>query len=286
MVRVLSEEAGGGPYLVNRPNMNGATVTRKLTLHVTTKGIPRELGGGRVRLLSLASLITNARFENRFRDEVGKLISRVGRGNGVVLFVSRIRDLINANSGRNAVGTTGVLGPTLSENRIRIVNTAAFGRCEGCVRGSSTLREEFRPMGINRPAVTRSVSIVTNMGNCCRTRRHMVISSSVIHGAIILSRECVASHFLPSGTVSLLSRDYTYTTLHGGDVRHRSGLRSRERGLLVEGSTLAGTSRMGCRRLTRIGADLTEVSDSLGRVSPRALISGIARRSVTGMVRL
>ncbi len=287
-VRVLSHHSGGGPYLVNRPNINGATVTRKLTLRVTEKRTPTHLLSGRVRLLSLAKLITNARFEKRFRDHMGNLMDRIGRTNGVVLFVSRVRGLINTNSStRNSVGTTGVLGPTLSHNRVRIVNTAAFGRCEGCVRGSTTLRQEFRPMAIRRPSLTRARGVLVNIGKCCRNFRGMAVPSDVIGGTMVLSRECIASECLPSGTVSLLSRTYTYTDLTGATISRLCGtgggitrcsvvlrgLRTSIRGPSCRGRTLTEIRLRGCGTLT----------GRLYRTATAAIMDSV---SVTGIVRL
>lgn len=207
IVRVLSHHAGGGPILVNRPNMNGATITRKLTLRVTGNGIPRVLGSGQIIDLSLANVMTNTGCENSFRREVGTTVSRIGGSGGAVLFVSRLRAVINTNTTRNDTSTTGVLGPSLTENSFRIVNTAALGRCEGCVRGSTTLRHHFRPMGINRPAPRRTMRVLGNLHSDCRTRRGIGVASRTVGTTMALSSECVTSHCLPSGTVSLVSRN-------------------------------------------------------------------------------
>lgn len=290
-VRVLYHEAGGGPYLVNRPKMKGATITRNLTVGVTGNRIPTGLTSGRVCLLSLATLITNARFENRFRNEVGNLISRIGDRKGVVLFVSRIRGLINAKSDRNAVGTTGVLGPTLSENRVRIVNTAAFGRCEGCVRGSTTLRHHFRPVGVRRPSIRSTCEVLLNVGTCCRGCRGIRVDSDLICGTMAVSRECVASECLPSGTVSLLSRTYAYTGLHGPTVsRCRLGL-GRGGSLLREVSTLSRPSpsrgrRVSCRLVSGLGTRAVGLSKILPSLTRGTGSGRIIRTSLTGIISL
>lgn len=261
ILRVLSHHAGGGPVLVNRPNANGATVIRKLTRHVIHNSIPRGLGGGRLCSLSVNTLITNTGCGNRFRRHLGDIVGRMaGTGNRVVLFVSRVRALMNTNNNRNTVSTTGVLGPTLTHNRLETVNTAALGRCRGCFRGSGTLRHQFRAIVIGRPSRMSTVDVLHNVGRHCRGRRGIHVRSSTYVTTIGLSRECVSSEFLPSGTVSLVSR--TTTGLHVrhssiprrlSRVAHRLGrLRVRHRTVGHRGS------RPGVRRLsgrvTRLGS--------------------------------
>lgn len=210
MLRVLDQEAGGGPVLVNRPNANGATVIRKLTRHVLQKSMPRGLGGGRICSLSVNTLITNTGCGNRFRRHLGSMIGRIGGSrNSVVLFVSRVRALMNTKGNRNTVSTTGVLGPTLTHNRLHSVNTAALSRCRGCFRGSGTLRHHFRVMRMSRPSGLDAVSVLHKLGRHCRGRRRIHVGSSTVVTTIRLDDHCVASHFLPSGTVSLVSRTTT-----------------------------------------------------------------------------
>ncbi len=206
IVRVLYHHAGGGPYLINRPNINGATVVRKLTRRVYSNGIPRVLRSGQVFDLSLANVITNAGCHNSFRRQVGTIVSRIAGSRGVILFVSRVRAVVNTNSTRKSASTTGVLGPSLTHNRFRLVNTAALARCHGGVRGSSTLRHHFRPMAMGRPSRRSDVLVLGNVHSGCRTRRGIAVASRTVATTIGLSSHCVASHFLPSGTVSLVSR--------------------------------------------------------------------------------
>lgn len=213
MLRVLDHHAGGGPVLVNRPNANGATVMRNLTRHVLENSMPRGLESGRMCSLSVNTLMTNTGCGNRFRRQLGSIIGRmVGSRKGVVLFVSRVRALINTKGNRNTVSTTGVLGPTLTHKRLHTVNTAALSRCRGCFRGSGTLRHHFRVMRISRPSALDAVSVLHKLGRHCRGRRRMHVGSSTVVTTMRLDDHCVASHFLPSGTVSLVSR--TTTGLH------------------------------------------------------------------------
>lgn len=126
VVSVLTHHHGGGPVIINRTNINGATVIRNLTSHVTTNRIPRILGNIRLLSLSVNLLRTNTDIGNRFRHHLGNIVSRIGTSPGpVVVFVSRTRALVNTNNGTNNSSTTGLLGPTLTHNRLHAVTTAA-----------------------------------------------------------------------------------------------------------------------------------------------------------------
>lgn len=261
MLRVLDHHAGGGPVLVNRPNINGATVTRKLTRHVIQNSMPRGLGSGRVFSLSVKTLITKTGCGNRFRRHLGTMINRIaGSSKRVVLFVSRVRALINTNGNRNTVSTTGVLGPTLTHNRLHSVNTAALSRCRGCFRGSGTLRHHFRVIVISRPGRLSTVSVLHNLGRGCRGRRGIHVGSSTVVTTIRLSAQCVASQFLPSGTVSLVSRTTTHLHLRVSSIprslsrisHHVGRLRVRHRTVGHRGSG-KGLRRLG-GRVTSLGS--------------------------------
>lgn len=229
LVRVLKEEGGGGPMLVNRPNINGDTVMRKLTRVVTGNSRDSLFFGGQMLDLSVANVITNAGCENRFRRHVGNIVGRLRGGPGVVIFVSRVRALVNTNNTRKDVSTTGVVGPTLTHNFVRYVKTAALGRCHGDVRGSNTLRHEFRGV-VMRPAATRrALRVLRGVGRGCRRRRGIDCASRTLGTYMGLTSECVRSHSFPSGTVSIVSR--TNTRVRVGDtaipsrlVRTRGGL--------------------------------------------------------------
>lgn len=222
LVRVLDQEAGGGPYLIKRPKINGATVVRNLTREVTSNIIPRGVGSGGVCDLSLPKLVTNSGCHNRFRRHVGNLVSRMRTYKGMVLFLSRVRAVVNTKNTRKTVSTSDVLGPSLTENRVRLVNTAAVTRCQGCVRGSTTLRQEFRPIAVRRPARRRYIRVLGNLGRGCRTRRGIIVRRRTLRSTMRLSRHCVASQGLPSGTVSILSR--TYSGMDLGKCRIPRGL--------------------------------------------------------------
>lgn len=268
IVHVLSHGAGGGPILVNRPNMNGATIMRKLTRQVIDKSIPRNLGSGAVFSLSVKTLMTKTGCHNRFRRHLGTILRRIGGDSkGVVLFVSRLRAVIKTNGASNTVSTKGVLGPVLTENRLRYVNTAALSRCHRCVRGSTTLRHHFRPILMSRPAIRSTVSVLEKLGRECRIFRKIGVASDTLITTIALSGECVSSHFLPSGTVSLISRTYTLVGARLSSVPARlSRLHHHIVRVRVRRSTLGGRRshldgrhlRRLRRRLTRLGTRCTD----------------------------
>lgn len=260
MLRVLDQHAGGGPVLVNRPNANGATVIRKLTRHVLQNSIPRGLGGGRMCSLSVNTLITKTGCGKRFRRQLGSMIGRIGGSrNGVVLFVSRVRALMKTKGKRNTVSTTGVLGPTLTHKRLHSVNTAALSRCRGCFRGSGTLRHHFRVMRMSRPSGLDAVSVLHKLGRQCRGRRRMHVGSSTVVTTMRLDDQCVASHFLPSGTVSLVSRTTTGLHVRISSIPRKLSRVSQGVGRLRVRQRTVGQrgSRPGLRavngRLTRLG---------------------------------
>lgn len=242
LTRVLDHHGGGGPILVNRPNINGSTVIRNLTLHVVRHGISHILFSGHIVDLSVTSVITKAGCHNRFRRHVGTVLGRLSGGPGVVLFVSRVRAVINTNSTSNSVSTTGVLGPTLTHNRVRYVNTAALSRCHGGVRGSKTLRHHFRGIVISPAATRRALRVLRGVGTHCRRRRGIVCAPRTLRTYMGLARHCVDSHGFPSGTVSTLSRTNSHMRVSGvaipGDVRRlRTGVRTAgARGLTTIGS--------------------------------------------------
>lgn len=264
IVIILSHHAGGGPILVNRPNINGATIIRNLTRGVRTNSIPRALGNGRICSLSLNSVITNSHCHNSFRRHLGGILGRVGAHNSVILFVSRVRAVINTNSTSNTLNTSSVLGPVLTHNRLRAVNTAAASRCHGCVRGSTTLRHHFRPVRIRRPAVTRAVRVLGNLHSHCRGRRRIAVASNTLRSTTRLSDQCVRSHGLPSGTVSLVSR--TNTHLHVGHLATPPRLGRLSRG--VTGVTTSGSRTVGNRSFrgtTRLHSGRRGLRTSHGR---------------------
>lgn len=259
LTRVLDHHGGGGPILVNRPKIKGSTVMRNLTLHVIRGGISHVLFRGHIIVLSVTSIITKAGCHNRFRRHVHSVVGRLRGGPGIVLFVSRVRAVMNTNTTTNSVSTTGVLGPTLTHNRVRYVKTAALSRCEGGVRGSNTLRHHFRGI-VMRPAATRrALRVLGGVGRGCRSRRGIDCASRTLRTYIGLSTHCVASHGFPSGTVSTLSRTNSHIRLAGvgipGRVRRRRGLVRRTHDL--------GTRTMGSRgfRLT------TDCHSHRGRLS-------------------
>lgn len=291
VVRVISHEAGGGPILMKRPKINGATVIRNLTRGVMTNSIPSALTGGHVVVLSVNSLMTNAGCHNRFRREVGGVVSRVCGSNGIVLFVSRLRALVNTNKTRKTVSTSGVLGPTLTENRLRAVNTAALSRCRGCVRGSTTLREHFTPVRVSRPAPRRSIRVVHNLHSHCRRRRNIRVASRTLGTTIRLSIHCVASEQLPSGTVSLVSR--STTGIHLSIARKSApvkGLRVRVTGLsgsgrrTVLGRSFSGTTHVHGHRVAG-GRGFRGVIRRRTRAVARCSL-GMARGSMTRIITL
>ncbi len=248
ILRVLYHHAGGGPYLVKRPKIKGATIIRNLTRHVTTSRIPRVLQKGQLIALSLANVITNAGCHNSFRRQMGGTIIRIRGTKSILLFVSRLRGLVNANTTRKTISTTGVLGPILTQKRLRLVKTAALARCHQRVRGSTTLRHHFRPIAIKRPATRRAVTVLQKLQSGCRTRRHVGVDSRTLSTTITLSGQCVPSHFLPSGTVSLVSRTTSHLQLAARTTPSSIGrLRDRTTQLSTRGQT---TVRRRSFRLT------------------------------------
>lgn len=283
-VRVLDEEAGGGPMFVKSPNIKGASITRKLTTGVTDKGIPSGLVKGILCALSVKSVLTKTGCENRFRREVGRIMSRMIGGKGVVLFVSRLRAVVNTKSAkRDAVSTSGVLGPMLSEKSVRVVKTAAVSRCEGRVRGSSTLREEFRPILVARPAGRRAVGVLRKLERGCRSRRGMGVACRTVMTTMSLSVECVASEFLPSGTVSLVSRSTSEMELER--VGSRGGVLG-SRGCVLDGrvgSRLGESVKGGLSLSVDAGSDRNVMGV---RVPGGSCVNVMSGRVVTRIIRL
>lgn len=274
IVRILSQHAGGGPIMVNRPNINGATVTRTLTRHVVGNRIPRSLGKQALVSLSVNNLVTKTGCHNRFRRHLHLILGRIASSRKrVVLFVSRLRAIIKTKTARNAVSTNGLLGPVLTQNRLHYVKTAALSRCHGRVRGSTTLRQHFRRICVNRPDTRSAVSVLQKLGRHCRGRRNIGVTSDTLITTTILSSHCVTSHFLPSGTVSLISRTTT-----GLGVRVASGptrLRSLSQQLVrlrVRGLSL--------RTRSRTNATPHATHSHLGHVARRVTSLAAQRRSL------
>lgn len=266
LTRVLDHHGGGGPVLVNRPKIKGSTVIRNLTLHVVRGGISHVLFSGHIITLSVTTIITNAGCHKRFRRHVHSVLGRLRGGPGIVLFVSRVRAVMNTKSTTKSVSTTGVLGPTLTHKRVRYVNTAALSRCQGGVRGSKTLRHHFRGMVMRPAATSRALRVLHGVGSGCRSRRGMGCASTTLRTYIGLASHCVASHGFPSGTVSTLSRTNSHMRLAGidmpGRVRSRRGLVRRTGG--------GGGRTIGSRgfRLT------TDFHSGRGRLTIRLSIVG------------
>lgn len=168
--------------------------------------------------------MTNAGCHNSFRGHFGTLLGRLRRSAGDVLFVSRVRAVVNTNTtSNNRISTTGLVGPLLSDNGVHMVNSAACRRFDGVFRGSHTLTHHFRGVSVARPSVRRAIRVVGNLGPGCRTRRSIHCATGTIHTTMRLTIGCVGSHRLPSGTVSIVSRTNTHTHLvpmdgHGGAI--------------------------------------------------------------------
>lgn len=203
--------------------MNGATLTCKLTTHVRTNGIPRQLTNFHVCRLSLNDLLTNARCHNSFRGQLGDVVRNVNHRKGTVICVSRVRGLVNTkHANRNSVSTSGVLGPCLRAKTVHFVNSAACSRCGHCFTHDGKLMHHFRRVSVLRPGVRRTVRVMRNLGRGCRACRNIACRPSIVPCTMGTDTHCVDSHFLPSGTVSLISRTKTCQRVRPASSRRRA----------------------------------------------------------------
>lgn len=222
-VRILYHGRGGGPLRINRPKIKGATLICKLTTHVRTNGIPRHLANYHVCRLSLNGLLTNARCQNRFRGELGTVVRKVQGRKRTVMCVSRVRGLVNTKQAKsNSVSTSGVLGPCLRKKRVQFVNSAACRRFGHCFSHDEKLMQHFRRVSVRRPKVRRAVRVIRKLGRECRAFRKMICRRKIVTCTIATTTQCVDSHFLPSGTVSLISRTKTCHRVRPASARARA----------------------------------------------------------------
>ncbi|MDP2948848.1 MAG: ATP-dependent Clp protease ATP-binding subunit [Chloroflexota bacterium] len=166
-----------------------------------------RLEGLRIVEISLAALISGAKYRGEFEERMQEVIREASSDPKLVLFIDEMHTLVGAGRGEGAaMDAADILKPPLSRGEIRVIGATTTEEYRKYIEKDSALERRFQVVWVDEPTREEAIEILEGLRAEYEGHHGVSILPEGIEAAVDLSMRYLPDHRLPDKALDLLDQ--------------------------------------------------------------------------------
>jgi ATP-dependent Clp protease ATP-binding subunit ClpB len=203
-IQILARRTKNNPVLIGEPGVGKTAIAEGLALRIVNGDVPDGLKNRTLMSLDMGSLIAGAKYRGEFEERLKGVLDEVKAGEGDILFIDEMHQLIGAGKTEGAMDAGNLLKPALARGELHCIGATTLDEYRKYVEKDAALQRRFQPVFVGEPTVEDTISILRGLKEKYELHHGVRITDGALVSAATLSNRYITDRFLPDKAIDLM----------------------------------------------------------------------------------
>jgi ATP-dependent Clp protease ATP-binding subunit ClpC len=211
IARYLQRTSKRNVLIIGEAGIGKTAVVEGLAQRLESENAPEFLRSLRVVQISLADLVSGAKYRGDLEQRVQQIIAEATADPHLVLFFDEIHLMMKSGAGGDAtMDIANLFKPALAREDFRCIGATTIEEFERYIKNDAAFMRRFQVLRLSEPSIAESVEICRAWARRLEAIQQVVIEDEAIEAAVTLSAKLIRGRSLPDKAIDLLENAATY----------------------------------------------------------------------------
>lgn len=260
IVDILSRKKKNNPVLIGQPGVGKTAIVEGFANLLMSAKCPKKFQGYHLYELSLATMLSGARYRGDFEERVEQLLKIITENtDNIILFIDEIHNIVSDSKESNTSGMSAadILKPYMSRSGFYLIGATTEAEYK-VIQRDKALDRRFSTIKIKEPTNEVAQELLNNCLDDYENHFGIHINKSLVPDIINLSSQYIPNKYLPDKAFDLLDESCVQCVNHSADnsLNLNHIISATE---LISGITIPTTKTFNRKKIESLTKSLTDV---------------------------
>lgn len=204
IIQVLARRKKNNVVLVGNGGVGSTSLVHLLAKLINEDKVPTVLKGKHIYMLDIVKLVSGTTLKGMFEERVNGLFEELTSSEDNILFIDNMQMVVR-NTGRDKDGDlTDVLGPILSDGKVRVIGTMSFKDYRNGVENAPALSHKLQKVVVEATNDEETLEILKSNRQLYEQYHHVLFSDDCLTRAIKLAKRYITNNNLPDSAIDVM----------------------------------------------------------------------------------
>lgn len=204
IIQVLARRKKNNVVLVGNGGVGSTSLVHLLAKLINEDKVPTVLKGKHIYMLDIVKLVSGTTLKGMFEERVNGLFEELTSSEDNILFIDNMQMVVR-NTGRDKDGDlTDVLGPILSDGKVRVIGTMSFKDYRNGVENAPALSHKLQKVVVEATNDEETLDILKSNRQLYEQYHHVLFSDDCLTRAIKLAKRYITNNNLPDSAIDVM----------------------------------------------------------------------------------
>lgn len=219
IVDILSRRKKNNPVLVGQPGVGKTAIIEGFANLLMSSKCPKQFQGYHLYELSLATMLSGARYRGDFEERLEQLLKVITTNNdNIILYIDEIHNIVcdSKESSTSGMSAADILKPYMSRQGFYLIGATTEQEYK-VIQKDKALDRRFSIIRIKEPTVENAKDLICRCINDYENHFSINIDKSLIGDIVDLSSQYIPNKYLPDKAFDLLDESCVQCVNHSKD---------------------------------------------------------------------
>lgn len=204
IIQVLARRKKNNVVLVGNGGVGSTSLVHLLAKLINEDKVPTVLKGKHIYMLDIVKLVSGTALKGMFEERVNGLFEELTSSEDNILFIDNMQMVVR-NTGRDKDGDlTDVLGPILSDGKVRVIGTMSFKDYRNGIENAPALSHKLQKVVVEATNDEETLEILKSNRQLYEQYHHVLFSDDCLTRAIKLAKRYITNNNLPDSAIDVM----------------------------------------------------------------------------------
>lgn len=204
IIQVLARRKKNNVVLVGNGGVGSTSLVHLLAKLINEDKVPTVLKGKHIYMLDIVKLVSGTTLKGMFEERVNGLFEELTSSEDNILFIDNMQMVVR-NTGRDKDGDlTDVLGPILSDGKVRVIGTMTFKDYRNGIENAPALSHKLQKVVVEATNDEETLEILKSNRQLYEQYHHVLFSDDCLTRAIKLAKRYITNNNLPDSAIDVM----------------------------------------------------------------------------------
>lgn len=204
IIQVLARRKKNNVVLVGNGGVGSTSLVHLLAKLINEDKVPTVLKGKHIYMLDIVKLVSGTTLKGMFEERVNGLFEELTSSEDNILFIDNMQMVVR-NTGRDKDGDlTDVLGPILSDGKVRVIGTMSFKDYRNGIENAPALSHKLQKVVVEATNDEETLEILKSNRQLYEQYHHVLFSDDCLTRAIKLAKRYITNNNLPDSAIDVM----------------------------------------------------------------------------------
>lgn len=204
LTQILNRKNKNNPCLVGEPGVGKTAIVELLAQRIAAGSVSEALLNKRILSLDLTGMVAGSKYRGEFEERIKNVINEVEESGDIILFIDELHTIIGAGGAEGSLDAAGILKPSLSRGKIRIIGATTLDEYRKHIEKDSALERRFQPVRVEEPSTSETIEILKGLKNKYESFHRVTITDEALKETVRLSKRYINDRFLPDKAIDIM----------------------------------------------------------------------------------